>query len=117
MFFLIVVWGAIATLAGLVTNSKGRGWGEGIVLGGLLGIFGLIIVAFFKPITTPLPPSITLGPPVPTPAGIRTVRVGCGGGMVQPGRIPRLHRHIDLELPLRLSAKWFNQEPVEVGAS
>jgi hypothetical protein len=68
MFFWIVVWGVVfGTLAGLVTNSKGRGWGEGIVLGGLLGIFGLIIVAFFKPITTPLERPITSGKPSPAP--------------------------------------------------
>lgn len=62
MFLWIVVWGVVfGTLAGLVTNSKGRGWGEGIALGGLLGIFGLIIVAFFKPITTPLERPTTSG--------------------------------------------------------
>jgi hypothetical protein len=50
MFFVIAVWAAIATLAGLVTNSKGRGWGVGIALGGVLGILGLIIAALFTPI-------------------------------------------------------------------
>jgi hypothetical protein len=49
----ILVWGVLfATLAGLVTNSNGRGWGKGIVLGGLVDTLGHIIVAFFKPITT-----------------------------------------------------------------
>ena len=41
--------------------------GEGLVLGGLLGIFGLIIVAFFKPITTPLQRPTTSGMPLPAP--------------------------------------------------
>lgn len=48
--FWWLVWGVIfGTLAGLVTNSKGRGWGEGITLGAIFGIFGLIISFFFKP--------------------------------------------------------------------
>jgi hypothetical protein len=42
-------WALVATLGGSVTNSKRRGWALGIVLGGLLGIFGLIIAALLRP--------------------------------------------------------------------
>jgi hypothetical protein len=64
LIFGILVWGVIfGTLAGLVTNSKGRGWGEGIALGAILGVFGLIASFFFKPMTTPLSEAITSGPP------------------------------------------------------
>lgn len=69
MFVWILIWAVVfGTLAGLVTNSKGRGWGEGLALGGILGILGLIIVAFFKPITTPLQPArpqLGAAPPAP----------------------------------------------------
>jgi hypothetical protein len=69
LIFGLLVWGVVfGTLAGLVTNSKGRGWGEGIALGAILGIIGLIICLFFKPITSPLPGAITSGhPPAPGP--------------------------------------------------
>jgi hypothetical protein len=69
VFVWILIWAVVfGTLAGLVTNSKGRGWGEGLALGGILGILGLIIVAFFKPITTPLQPArpqLGAAPPAP----------------------------------------------------
>lgn len=62
----LFIWGtAFGTLAGLVTNSKGRGWGEGIVLGALLGIIGLIITAFLKPVSSSAPPRVTSGAPQP----------------------------------------------------
>jgi len=45
----VIVWAAIfAAICGLITQSKGRGWTEGLALGGLLGIFGLIICAFLR---------------------------------------------------------------------
>jgi len=69
LIFGLLVWGVVfGTLGGLVTNSKGRGWGEGIALGAILGIFGLVICVFFKPITSPLPGAIASGnPPAPRP--------------------------------------------------
>jgi hypothetical protein len=95
MFIWIVVWGVVfGTLAGLVTNSKGRGWGEGLVLGGLLGIFGLIIVAFFKPITTPLQQPTTSGKPSPAPGwyqdGSRGLRWWNGSGWTDAPPPPSL---------------------------
>ena len=62
----LIIWGTVfGTLAGLVTNSKGRGWGEGIALGALLGIIGLIITAFLKPVSSSAPPRVTSGAPRP----------------------------------------------------
>lgn len=62
----MIVWGTVfGTLAGLVTNSKGRGWGEGIALGALLGIIGLVITAFLKPVPSSASPrgsSVALQP-------------------------------------------------------
>ncbi|ORB15918.1 hypothetical protein BST37_08425 [Mycobacterium noviomagense] len=62
----IIIWGTVfGTLAGLVTNSKGRGWGEGIALGAVLGIIGLIITAFLKPVPSNPPRPVTSGAPPP----------------------------------------------------
>lgn len=42
----IVLWTVFAIAAGGITTAKGRGWGQGLLWGGLLGIFGLIVVMF-----------------------------------------------------------------------
>ncbi len=47
-------------LSALITHQKGRGWGEGLALGGLLGIVGLIIATLVKP---------SVAPALPLPAG------------------------------------------------
>lgn len=78
MLVWMLIWGVVfATLAGLVTNSKGRGWAQGLVLGGLLGIIGLVITAFLKPrpSSAPLPQARMSGPePGWYPDGARGLR-------------------------------------------
>lgn len=45
MELVILVWLACAGVGAAITNAKGRGVMEGLLLGGLLGILGLIIAA------------------------------------------------------------------------
>lgn len=40
---IILLWLLCAVIGGAISNSKNRGWAEGLVLGGLLGIIGVII--------------------------------------------------------------------------
>jgi hypothetical protein len=49
-FFTIALVSAVVfgVLSGIITQSKGRGFGIGAVLGGLLGIIGLIIAAVMR---------------------------------------------------------------------
>lgn len=46
----LIAWCAVfGVLGGLVTNAKGRGWGEGVALGAVFGVIGLAISAFMRP--------------------------------------------------------------------
>ncbi len=76
---VILIWVACAGLGYAIGNSKGRGT-EGIVLGLLLGVIGLIIVACLKPKVQPamsygygygqpVPPQIPMQPGALTAAG------------------------------------------------
>ena len=52
---MLIIWGASAVLAAMIGASKGRG-GEGILLGILLGVIGVLITLCLKPaVTTPAP--------------------------------------------------------------
>lgn len=60
MAIVVLVWVACAALGYVVGNNKGRG-AEGLLLGLLLGLIGLIIVVFLKPKNVPA--ATTYGPP------------------------------------------------------
>jgi hypothetical protein len=55
---IILVWLACAGIGGAITNSKGRGILEGLVLGGLLGILGVIIAACLSQRGPSVPPGM-----------------------------------------------------------
>lgn len=61
MELLILGWLACAGIGAAISNSKGRGVMEGLILGGLLGILGLIIAACMSsraPYAPPVPPGM-----------------------------------------------------------
>jgi hypothetical protein len=58
---LVVLWLACVGIAAAISNSKGRGIGEGVLLGALLGILGVIIAACLSQRTP-----VQYVPPVPT---------------------------------------------------
>jgi hypothetical protein len=49
MLLLLLIWVGFGIVAGAVWQSKGGSFGAGFLIGGILGIFGLIIVALAKP--------------------------------------------------------------------
>lgn len=49
MVMVIIGWAALVALTGALTKSNGRGRTLGMVLGGLLGVFGLMIAALLGP--------------------------------------------------------------------
>jgi len=55
MELLVLLWVICAIAAGAITNAKGRGWLPGLIGGGLLGIFGVIVAAFMRPGSTAPP--------------------------------------------------------------
>lgn len=64
---MLIFWGVVfGVLGGVVTNQKGRGWGEGIALGAILGIIGLIIALCLKS-QQPAPPAVRSVPAPPPP--------------------------------------------------
>lgn len=70
----ILFWCVLfAVVGGAITNSKGRGWGEGTALGGLLGLIGLIIVLCLKSRPT-LPPTLPPAGWYPDPHGGKSSR-------------------------------------------
>ena len=45
---VLILWVLCAALGGAITNSKGRGWGIGVILGLLLAIIGVVITLFLS---------------------------------------------------------------------
>jgi len=65
-FLIVLLWVAFAALGYAVGNSKGRGT-EGLVLGVVLGLIGIIIVACLKPKAQPMPYGYYGHAPAPAP--------------------------------------------------
>jgi phage FluMu protein Com len=54
----IILWIICAGIGAAITNSKNRGAGDGLVLGGLLGIIGVIIAACLSKQVPKAPPGM-----------------------------------------------------------
>ncbi|WP_156675757.1 MULTISPECIES: zinc ribbon domain-containing protein [unclassified Mycobacterium] len=53
----ILLWLFCAVIGAAIANSKNRHWTEGLLLGGLLGVIGVIIELFLRTQAPALPPS------------------------------------------------------------
>lgn len=54
---VLLVWLLCAVVGAAIAKSKNRNWGEGLVLGGLLGVIGVIIELCLRAQAPGLPPS------------------------------------------------------------
>lgn len=52
---MLLLWLFCAVVGAAISSSKNRGWTEGALLGGLLGILGVIIELFMRTLTPNIP--------------------------------------------------------------
>jgi hypothetical protein len=75
---LLTLWIIFAITGGGITNAKRRGWMPGLVWGGLLGIFGVIVVMFLPALPPTSQPAVLPHPALPgwypDPAGSGLLR-------------------------------------------
>lgn len=82
---LVLVWLFCAAIGAGIAHSKNRHWSEGLLLGGLLGVLGVIIELFMR--TLPKLPNPAPAVPVLPLPGWYPDPTGTGGQKYWDGRV------------------------------
>jgi Protein of unknown function (DUF2510) len=76
---MVLVWLFCAAIGAAIAHSKNRSWTEGLLLGGLLGVLGVIIELFLRTLPKPTP-GLPLPGWYPDPSGSGGQRYWDGRG-------------------------------------